>query len=155
MGAYCVFLVMMASLIFSCDFPFFANLATEDLFKQKLFFKILLIHAFTSTHQTMSMMFAHIIKRKYEPIFGNRLLSFVIMYCFVIELMYLSMRFMGTPFPTVLNFFDIALNILLSIVFLCFSHFVVCSFNEIADAVGVRVFLPKKKEPNAEQKLIQ
>lgn len=78
---YFLFLASMFSLLFTCDFPLFADTAKEDRAMHALYFQILCIHALTSTHMTVSMMFAHVTKRKYEPLFGNRLLCFVVGAC--------------------------------------------------------------------------
>ena len=92
------YLLMVASivgLLITCDFPMFIDPSKDDKSKHSIYFQILGIHALTSTHMTISMMFAHVTKRKYEPLFGNRLLCFVLMSCAVIQLIYMLLKMNG------------------------------------------------------------
>lgn len=92
------YLLMVASfvgLLITCEFPMFTDPSKDDKSKHSLYFQILCIHAITSTHVTISMMFAHVSREKYEPFFGNRLLCFVLISCAVIQLIYMILKMNG------------------------------------------------------------
>lgn len=148
--AYLMFIFSIFGLIYTCDFPLLSTpFNEEDRSKHGLYFQILCIHALTSTHLTMSMMFAHVTQRKYEPLFGNRVLCFVLFACAMIQVIYQILRAIdpSQEIVDIMEFLRVSVSLLLYSVLVGFVHFLVNSINEMADGLGIRVFQvkPKKK----------
>lgn len=95
MFGYFLMVASVFGLLYTCGFPMFVNPSIEDKSKHSLYFQIVCIHALTSTHMTISMMFAHVTRKKYEPLFGNRLLCFMLLACTIIQVIYMILKFNG------------------------------------------------------------
>lgn len=142
-----MFMLSIMGLIYTCDFPLYSpSFAEEDRSKHGLYFQILVIHALTSTHMTMSMMCDHVTQRKYEPLFGNRLLCFVIGSCALIQVIYQVMRAIDRSNDEMMQFMRVSVSLLLYSVIVGYVHFLINSINEMADGLGIKVFQVKPKK---------
>lgn len=88
----------------------------------------------------MSMMFAHVTQRKYEPLFGNRVLCLVIGVCATIQVIYQVLRAIDRSDEEIMQFMRVSVSLLLYSVIVGFVHFLINSINEMADGLGIKVF---------------
>lgn len=144
MAGYLLLVLMLTSLVNICGFPFFSDLKNEDKDSEWRFFKLALILALSSMHVTMSCMFAHLLKRKYLPLFGNRLACFVIFAITVIHLIFFYHNWIGMDKQVISKFLEVSIDMLVWTVIFGLLHFIICIMNEMANALNIRVFFVKK-----------
>ena len=92
------------------------------------------------------MMFAHVTRRKHEPLFGNRVLCLVLSACALIQVVYQILKATDRDEQEIMQFLRVSVSLLLYGVLVGFIHFLVNSINEMADGLGIRVFQVKPKK---------
>ena len=96
-------------------------------------------------------MFAHVTKKKYEPLYGNRLLCFLLVSSLFIQVTNQLLQAVDRDEEEIREFLRISVALILFTVIVSFIHFIVNVINEMADALRIPVFTVRRRNSQHNQ----